>query len=103
MLSITPRQAVGTLGVLMFIAGFIALMIPVSDSYDSGYFGNQTVNCGTPLKTKVEFLGGDPLQVCEDALSTRRAWSWPLLAVGVVVVVGAVLVQSPSPRQPAAE
>jgi hypothetical protein len=37
------------------------------------------------------------LAACDSAVTTRRAWSWPLTGVGVVVVLGALVVRRNEP------
>jgi hypothetical protein len=91
-LSITPRQFAATIGILMAVAGVIALSIPVSTLSDSGIFGASTIDCGSGLADNTSALGGDPLMQCRDAIGGRRAWAWPLLIAGVVVAAAAALV-----------
>lgn len=103
-MTITPRQFATALGVLMAIAGLVALTIPVHTFADSGLFGTYEIDCGTALADNTAALGGDPLAQCRDALGTRRAWGWPLLLAGVVVAAGAVFVaQRRQPNHEAVE
>lgn len=81
----------------MLLVGLAALLVVgVSASDDAGMFGEQTVDCGTAVVSDTEAYGGAPLAACMDALGTRRAWGWPVLIVGGVVVTGALLVRAPA-------
>lgn len=95
----TARQFAGLLGVLLAIAGVLALSLPVTADYDAGMFGNQSADCGSALSAN-DSLGGDPLAECAIAISTRRAWSWPLGIVGLVVLAGTLLIQPARAGQP---
>lgn len=93
MFTITPRQAVAALGVLLAIAGAIALLLPVNVHTDEySVFGTevQEVSCGIALTAP----GDQPS--CAEAAGDRRLWAWPLAIIGVLAVAGAVLVQSPT-------
>jgi len=56
-----------------------------------------------PLTTRDRLA---PLPNCEDARSARMMWAWPLVGVGALLVVGAVLVETdkrgPGPVIPSA-
>lgn len=88
--TITPRQAIAALGVLLAAAGFIALLLPVTVSTDeySAFGQTEQVSCGIALTAP----GDQPS--CADAAGDRRMWAWPLAIAGIVAVAGAVLVQS---------
>lgn len=93
----TPRQFATTIGILLAIAGILALAWPVTGDYDTGLFGVQSADCGSAFSADTGMLSGGPLTACQDALSTRRAWTWPLFLVGVVVLAGAALIRTPRP------
>lgn len=84
-MSLSPRVFAAALGALAGLAGLIALVIPLSirDGLDR-------VDCGSAISPQ----GGSALEelLCEDAVSSRRAWAWPLGIVGAVVLTGAALV-----------
>lgn len=97
--SFTPRQFAAGLGVLLALAGAIVLfLMPVSVTYDSGLLGATSIDCGTALVTNTVY-GNTPILACSDALASRRAMGWPLAISGVIVVVAALFVQSPSSRR----
>ena len=97
-MTITPRQFAVALGVLMAIAGLIALSIPVSAMSDSGLFGASEVDCGSALADNTGRLGGDPLTQCQDALGSRRGWGWPLAIAGVVIGLAGAFVAPARPQ-----
>ena len=99
---LTPRQFIVIVGAVLLFAGFLALALPISGDYQSDIFGSQSVDCGAALGTDMDLYSGEPLEACQDAVSTRRAWGWPLTALGVLVVAGGLLVQSPK-RETAAD
>lgn len=92
--TITPRQFAGIIGGALLLVGVLALLIiPVSGDYESGMFGDQSVKCGSAVVAETDMYSGRPLAACRDALGTRRAWGWPVFALGAVAVVGAVFVR----------
>ena len=90
-------------GAALFVAGVIAMLIPVSISESDG----NSIGCGNAL---VEDLDGarsankssiagvpvlneivphtDFVAQCESAVSSRRTWSIPLAVVGILVGAG---------------
>ncbi len=109
------RQVLLLLGGILLIAGIIALLTPVSASG-----GNESVGCGNAVasdfsqaQAKDQNLGNAASDIvssvapsigsqipqthyvdaCNSALSTRRAWSIPLAAVGLLVVAGSFMVR----------
>lgn len=113
---ITGRRLVLLAGVVLLVAGVIALFVPVSVSgSDSG-----SISCGSGLHSDVSAareeddknLGNNQIvqqipglnQVapksnyvaqCNSALATRRSWSIPLTVIGILVIVGTFFVQRP--------
>ena len=82
----TARQFAGLIGVALALAGIIALSLPISTTYDGAAFGD--MGCGSALSSDTDWMGGALRGACEDAVGTRRAWGWPLAAVGAVVGAG---------------
>lgn len=95
-MTITPRQFIITVGVLMALAGLVFLSLPISAVSDSGLFGASEISCGSALADETSALGGDPLAQCRDAVGDRRMWAWPLGLIGVVAILGAAFVASPA-------
>jgi hypothetical protein len=111
---VSPKMFAAVLGGIMLAIGFFALALPITvdDTADS-------VSCGSGfggLSNDAEMrdlghdigatmygtasdsdLGGQ----CTDAISTRRAWGWPVGGVGAVVLLGALLIKQPGPQRPA--
>jgi hypothetical protein len=77
----------GVLGVVLIIAGLIALNFPVFiNAYDQ--YGFQ-IKCGTGYftdLTQAAEAGGDHAGQCETALVARRLWTIPLILVGSILV-----------------
>ncbi len=92
--SLSPRLFAGLLGALGAIAGLLALSTGVNAHYDATIFGRAQISCGTPFNPTAG-LGGPPAVACEDAISSRRTWGWPLLALGGAALAGALLIQTP--------
>lgn len=93
-------------GAVLFVAGIIAVLIPVSISNGDG----SSIGCGNALSTDLagarsansSSIAGVPIlnQVvphtdyvaqCESAVSDRRTWSIPLVIVGVVAAAGSAV------------
>jgi hypothetical protein len=111
----TGRRIILLAGAVLFIAGIIAMLVPVSASGADG-----SVGCGNAISSDLSaaqqkdgnnpgnlpIVGGivqsvDPstrtnyVSQCNSALSTRRSWSIPLTVVGVLVAAGSLLVREP--------
>jgi hypothetical protein len=100
-------------GAVLLIAGVIALLVPVSVSNGNGgdiscgnavaadLSGARSANNSTvaniPILNQV-VPHTDYVAECESSLSSRRTWSIPLTAVGVIGIAGVFLV---SGRRPA--
>lgn len=97
-MTITPRIFVAAVGVAMALAGLVFLTLPITAVSDSGLFGASEISCGSALADNTSALGGDPLAQCRDAVGGRRMWAWPLGLVGVVAILGAAFVASPTQR-----
>lgn len=92
-MTVTPRTFAAVLGGVALFAGLLATtFVPVTATYPGGLLGEY--DCGTVLASRPRYQG-EPLQACMDALSTRGAWGWTLVIVGVVVLAAALLVRSP--------
>jgi hypothetical protein len=110
----SPKMFAARLGGLMFAVGFVALVLPITVD-DAG----SSVSCGSGfsgLSSEAEMrdaghdLGATMYGTtsdsnlkgeCSDAIGTRKAWGWPVGAVGAVVVLGGLLIKQPGPPQPA--
>jgi hypothetical protein len=103
----TMRRLVLLAGAVLLIAGVIALVVPVSVSGNS-----QSISCGNAIASDLsaakaaddqtganipilnEFIPhSNYVAQCQSGLSTRRAWSIPLAAVGVLAIAGSLLVR----------
>jgi hypothetical protein len=85
---------VGVLSVVLVVVGLVALNFPVFiDAYDQ--WGWQ-IKCGTgfssDLTQAAEAGGGSYVDQCGTALMLRRIWTIPMVAIGTIVLTGAVLV-----------
>jgi hypothetical protein len=85
---------VGVLSVVLVVVGLVALNFPVFiDAYDQ--WGWQ-IKCGTgfssDLTQAAEASGGGYVDQCGTALTLRRIWTIPMVAIGTIVLTGAVLV-----------
>lgn len=107
----TSRRMILVAGVILFVAGLIGLLVPVSlsggigcgsavhsdlsaaRSQDNQNIGNSPVVQQIPIANQVapksQFVAE-----CNSALGTRRLWTIPLTVVGVVVA-GAAFVRRP--------
>lgn len=99
-MTITPRQFATILGSLLLLGGLLFLMLPVSADYDADMFGQQSADCGATFAPEDRY-SGEPAEVCDDAIGTRRAWAWPVTAVGLVALAGGLLIRPA--REAAAE
>ncbi|MFZ2178305.1 MAG: aminopeptidase [Rhodococcus sp. (in: high G+C Gram-positive bacteria)] len=109
-MAITARTFAIALGAVILLVGVIALLWPVGiDSSNQ----DQHISCGNaissdlteaqqadtqnPIGTTLSELGlterPDNVAQCNDALSTRRAWAWPVTAAGAVVLAAGLLVR----------
>lgn len=91
-ITMSPRTYAAILGIA---AAFTALLflgpISVSITEDLSLATIET-DCGTGF-SPVDIYSGSTKVACDDAISTRRAWAWPLFGVGVAVFAGAVLIR----------
>lgn len=94
-ITITPRQLAAAVGGLLAIAGLVVLLWPITVTVDGPFGFAEQVSCGTAL-------GVVNRPACADDLATHRAWGWPLLTVGIAVVVSALFVRiAPQTREDA--
>lgn len=110
----SPRSFAAAVGGVMLLIWLIALAIPVTvddggTSVDcgSGFAGLSTEpgsrDAGHDIGAAMrgDFSSSSDLEGdCEEDISARRAWGWPVGGVGAVVLLGALVIQTP-PRQPA--
>lgn len=104
----SARRLVLAAGVILLIAGVIALLVPVSVPNGNG----NGIGCGNAI---AEDLSGarsandstvanvpilnqivphsDFVAQCQSAVSSRRAWSIPVAVVGALVAAGALVVR----------
>lgn len=101
------------LGAAALIAGVIALLVPVSVSGEDG----QSVGCGNAVAADLSearaanernladvpilnqiIPSTDYVAECQDAVSSRRAWSIPLAVVGALAIAGALVMGRTSGR-----
>jgi hypothetical protein len=74
-------------GGLMAVSGFLGLGVSVTIPMQ-GLAGESTCGNGFARLPAASAQLTEWLEKCEDATSTRRLWSWPLLGVGVLVAMG---------------
>ncbi len=97
-MDLTLREYVFMLGAALFVGGFFALAVPVT-ARDELTFGN--VDCGYGFSvTNEDRLTPRGLADCEDAVSGRQAWAWPLLIGGLAVALGGFAVPKRSQESP---
>ncbi|BBZ76088.1 hypothetical protein MANY_14250 [Mycolicibacterium anyangense] len=103
----TVKRLVLLVGVVLFVVGVIALLVPVSTSDGNG----GSIGCGNAVSAdlsaareansktvaNVPILNqvvphADYVAQCQSAVSQRRAWSIPVTVIGVLVAGGALLV-----------
>lgn len=102
-MTVSPRVFAAVTGGLIALVGVIAIMfVPVSASYQTALGFTAHTTCGTTLNADLDRFSGQTLAECEDAVGTRRAWGWPALGLGVLVLAGAALVRS-SPKTAATD
>jgi protein-S-isoprenylcysteine O-methyltransferase Ste14 len=101
-ITITPRQLVAAVGVLLAVAGLVVLLWPVHAVMDTGPFGlSEQVSCGNALITEDPY-GTSGRDACSSALSDRRAVGAPMAVGGLIVAVVALFVNvSPQAREDA--
>jgi hypothetical protein len=85
---------VGILAAALIAVGLLALYFPVYiGAYDQ--FGFQ-IKCGTGFSANLaqaaEASGGDHVGECETALTVRRLWSIPMVAVGSILLAIVIFV-----------
>lgn len=102
--SVSPRVFAIAVGVVLAIVGFVALSTPVhADGVACGSgFGKDTAAAQRQdnVNDLTAVLGGGlasstqpTVLACDSAVSTRQTWSWPLVGVGVLAVLGGAVVR----------
>jgi hypothetical protein len=107
------RWFIVVVGAVVLIAGVVALFVPVSVTPPN----HVTVGCGNAVSADLSearqrdgagiqaeleynassFLGTANYEAsCRSSLTTRRAWSIPLAAIGALALAGALLVRKPN-------
>lgn len=102
-MQVTPRQFSIAAGILLAVIGFLGLVIPVNaGSVNCGNAITGSSNAGelkdSALKVRAAVSGTSPSstnyeQMCSDALSSRRTWGIPLLAIGAIAAIGGAVVR----------
>lgn len=121
-MTLTPRLFARIVGGLLLLGAVGALALPITIADGPGA-GADTVACGDGFKgvsqdanlrdTGREIAdamypqfadeGGTSLaEQCASAVSTRRAWGWPVAGLGVIVLAGS-FVTFAAPRRAAGE
>lgn len=72
------------------VALLFLLVVPVKVSFDNA---SSSVNCGTA------FNGAPISRACPDAQTTRKMWSFALLALGAAGTVGGLAVRRATSRR----
>jgi hypothetical protein len=94
-------------GAVVLIAGVIALLVPVSVSGEDG----ASIGCGNAVAADLSearaandrnlanvpilnqiLPSTDYVAECQEAVSSRRAWSIPLAVVGALAIAGALVI-----------
>ncbi len=108
----SPRSFAILAGAALVVGAFIALLLPVTID-DGG-----EVSCGNGLASEVDDvkmhdLGREIAQIqvyggvteestlaqqCDDAITTRRTWGWPVAGLGAFVLLGGLLIRVPATR-----
>lgn len=117
-MTLTPRRFARIVGGLLLLGAIVALALPITVKDGPGA-GAESVQCGDAFKgvsqdahlrdsgqeiadaMYPEFAdaGGVPLaEQCASAVSTRRAWGWPVAVLGVIVLAGSFVTVAPKPR-----
>jgi hypothetical protein len=73
----------------------IGLLVGFTQKTTSQYGGAQ---CGSVLGGGGEDLTTTGVAVCQKALSTATTWTWILLIVGALIIVGGMIVNSMQQR-----
>jgi hypothetical protein len=99
----SPRAFVVSAGVALLLLGLALLVLPVSVTV-----AGATGPCGATSETtnppsSIMFNNQAYLAFqdeCADATGTREAWSWGLMGIGLLTVIGGALVQPRSATAP---
>ncbi|MBP2331243.1 hypothetical protein JOF56_011628 [Kibdelosporangium banguiense] len=88
------RAFVMLLGVLVALAGVLFLATPVTADATGRLSGTDVaVDCGAVFTPASDGQATIYRTDCSDALTSRGWVGWPLLAVGLVVAIGAAVVR----------
>ncbi len=106
----TVRRLILIVGAVLLLAGVIGLLTPVSISDGNG----NSIGCGNAIATDLSAARGandksvanipilsqvvphtDYVAQCQSSVGSRRTWTIPLTAVGIVAIAGALLVRRP--------
>jgi hypothetical protein len=106
----TVRRLILIVGGVLLLAGVIGLLTPVSISDGNG----NSIGCGNAVATDLSAARSandksvanipilsqvvphtDYVAQCQSSVGSRRTWTIPLTAVGIIAVAGALLVRRP--------
>ncbi len=109
----TVRRLIIGMGAVLLLAGVIGLLMPVSISDGNG----NSIGCGNAVATDLSAARSandksvanipilnqvvphtDYVAQCQSSVGSRRMWSIPLAAVGVIAVAGALLMRRGAPQ-----
>ncbi|MGW3992340.1 hypothetical protein ACWEF6_02520 [Amycolatopsis sp. NPDC004772] len=96
----SPRAFVGIVGAAVVLLGLVLLFVPVSMTVagETGTCDDKGAFHGLPSELLFNNRAYEAWQdQCASATSTRQAWSWGLVGVGVVVAAGSSMVRRPTP------
>ena len=104
----TARRLIVVVGAVLLLAGVIGLLVPVSVSDGNG----SSIGCGNAVATDLSAARQtndksvanipivnqivphtDYVAQCQSSVGGRRAWTIPLVVVGIIGVAGALLVR----------
>jgi hypothetical protein len=109
---VTLRRLVLVVGAVVLVVGIIGLLVPVSVSDANGGSlgcGNAAIsNLSSAREANSKSVANIPIlnqivphtdfvAACQSALSGRRSWTIPVIAIGAIAVIGAFFVRGGRP------
>ncbi|MBN9744076.1 hypothetical protein DMP23_23895 [Amycolatopsis sp. A1MSW2902] len=94
-----PRLFTGLVGAALFIVGLVLFIVPVSVTVagETGTCASSAPFGGVPTDLLLNNQASEDFtDSCADEKGTRQAWSWGLVGVGAVVVLGCLAVRRPA-------
>jgi hypothetical protein len=82
----SPRVLAGALGIIAILTAIAFLTTPTSPP------GMSIIGCGTPMSPRAQ-SDTEQAVLCEDSHDDRKAWTIPLGAAGVLVLVGSLVIR----------